>query len=371
VEFPFPVVEMTEGAAHLLVPDVPRRRGPATAGPWPFYNPTMVVNRDLSAIILEKWPRPLASVLDGLAATGAWGIRMALEAGVRDITFTERSSVAVDLIRENLRRNDLVADIEAGDVRRHLARAGYDFVDIDPFGPPTPFLPAVFDAPEISRGIGVTATDTAVLCGTYPEACRRRYDAQPMRCPQGAEIGLRILVGYCARLAAARGKSIRPILAFAAEHFVRILLTVETGSRPATLGRVVRAGPSRFAPVSAAARDSIGPLWLGPLSTSEVLRKLGPTAWTSVGSARLLASLQAESDMPPFFVTTDELAAQERGSPPKLERFIAGLREIGYRATRTHFHPRGVKTDAPPEDVARVFRDRATSGSRDDSTPAS
>ncbi len=371
MDFPFSLVEVTEGAAHLLVPDVPRRRGPATAGPWPFYNPTMEVNRDLSAIVLAKWPRPLSSVLDGLAATGAWGIRMALEAGVRDLTFNERSQVALGLIRENVGRNDLVADVQAGDLRSHLVEAGYDFVDIDPFGPPTPFLPSAFDATAISRGIGITATDTAVLCGTYPDACRRRYGARPMRCAQGVEIGLRILIGYCARLAAARGKSIRPILAFAAEHFVRIHLIVEPGSQPATLGHVVRAGPGHFAPVSAAARDAIGPLWLGPLSASEPVGEMCPTAWTSVGSARLLASLQTESDMPPFFVTTDEIAAQERSSPPKLGRFLAGLEDIGYRATRTHFHPRGVKTDAPPKDVVRVFRDCAPSGSKDGSRPAS
>jgi tRNA (guanine26-N2/guanine27-N2)-dimethyltransferase len=192
-----------------------------------------------------------------------------------------------------------------------------------------------------------------------------------MRCPQGAEIGLRTLLGYCARLAAANGKSIRPVLAFTAEHFVRIHLIVVPGSRPARLGRVVRAGPGHFVRVSAAAHDAIGPLWLGPLSMSDILREMGPTAWTSGGSARLLAWLQAESDAPPFFVTTDELAAQERVPAPKLERFMAGLREIGYRAARTHFHPRGVKTDAPPDDLVRVFRDRAPSGSRDDSTPAS
>ena len=371
MDFPFPVVETTEGAARLLVPDVPRRRGPATAGPWPFYNPTMAVNRDLSAIVLRRWPQPLNSVLDGLAATGAWGIRMALEADVRVLTLNERSEVAVDLIRENVRRNHLDADIRAGDLRRRLSEGAYDFVDIDPFGPPTPFLPAAFGAPEVAGGIGVTATDTAVLCGTYPDACQRRYDARPLRCPQGAEIGLRILIGYCARLAATRGQSIRPILAFAAEHFVRVLLIVDPKSRRPSLGRVIRAGPGRFVPVSGPAGDSIGPLWLGPLSSSEILAELSPTAWTSGGSARLLASLQTESDGAPFFVTTDELAAEERGSPPKLERFIAGLREIGYRATRTHFHPRGVKTDAPPEDVRRVFRDRAPSGSTDGSMPAS
>src|SRR6266852_7263572 len=211
--FPFPTKEVREGAAQLLVPDVPRRKGPGTAGPWPFYNPTMTVNRDMSSIVLTKWPGPLRSVLDGLAATGAWGIRMALETRADLVMFNDWSPEATRLIRENVRRNGLVASVRRSDLRSHLAEGRYDFVDVDPFGPPTPFLASVFDGVKESAGFGITATDTAVLCGTYPRACEKRYGARPLRSPQGAEIGLRILLGYCARLANQRGLKVRPILA--------------------------------------------------------------------------------------------------------------------------------------------------------------
>ena len=371
MEFPFPTAAVSEGAANLLVPDVPRRKGPGTAGPWPFYNPTMAVNRDLSAIVLAKWPRPVGSILDGLAATGAWGIRMALEVGAGRVVFNDRSRDATRLIRENLRRNHLIADVRTGDLADELVERGYDFVDIDPFGPPTPFLDAAFGAARESSGIGITATDTAVLCGTYPKACEKRYAARPLRSAQGAEIGLRILLGYCHRLAVAGGRQIRPILSFSAEHFLRVHVLVESGSASDSIGHVVRVDAGRFIVASGADRGAIGPLWLGPLEDSGVMRRLEPSAWSSVASARLLSLLKAEREMPPFFVTTDELAAGERHSPPKLDRFIEGLRGIGYRATRTHFHPRGVKTDAPQEDTARVFRDLSPSGSTDDSRPAS
>jgi len=371
VEFPFPTIAISEGAANLLVPDVPRRKGPGTAGPWPFYNPTMAVNRDLSAIVLAKWPRRLGSLLDGLAATGAWGIRMALEVGARDVAFNDRSRDATRLIRENLRRNSLTADVHMGEMSDRLSESRYDFVDIDPFGPPTPFLVAAFDAAKESSGIGITATDTAVLCGTYPKACEKRYGARPLRSAQGAEIGLRILLGYCHRLAVEGGRRIRPVLAFSAEHFLRVHALVESGSASDSIGQVVRAGPGRFRVASGADRNAIGPLWLGPLGEPTILRRLQPSGWSSVASARLLSLFKAECEMPPFFVTTDELAAGERHSPPRLDRFIDGLREIGYRATRTHFHPRGVKTDASPQDTVRVFRKLSPTGSTDDSKPAS
>lgn len=371
MEFPFPVAAVSEGAADLLVPDVPRRKGPGTAGPWPFYNPTMAVNRDLSAIVLANWPRPLGSVLDGLAATGAWGVRMALEVGMRHLTLNDWSPEATEMIRANLRRNGLVADVHTGDLSAALSERPYDFVDIDPFGPPTPFLDAAFDAAKASSGIGITSTDTAVLCGTYPKACEKRYGARPLRSSQGAEIGLRILLGYCHRLAADRGRQIRPILSFSAEHFLRVDVLVERGSGSAPIGHLVRSGPGRLITASGPGRDAVGPLWLGSLGDDAVLRRLQPSAWTSVASARLLSLLKSEADMPPFFVTTDELAAGTHHAPPRLDRFLEGLRAIGYRATRTHFHPRGVKTDAPPGDYLRVFRELSPTGSTDDSRPAS
>ena len=371
MEFPFPIAPVSEGAANLLVPDVARRKGPGSAGPWPFYNPTMAVNRDLSAIVLAKWPGPLGSVLDGLAATGAWGIRMALETRADRVTFNDWSPETTRLIRENVRRNGLVAKVHRSDLRSLLTEGQYDFVDVDPFGPPTPFLAAAFDGVKGSAGIGITATDTAVLCGTYPRACEKRYGARPLRSPQGAEIGLRILLGYCDRIAEERSLRIRPILAFSAEHFLRALVMVSSGSASAPLGLVARGESGDFIAATAATRDAVGPLWLGPLGDPAVVRALQPSEWTSVVSARLLSLLKVECEMSPLFVTTDELAAREHRSPPRLDWFIDGLRAIGHRATRTHFHPRGVKTDAPSRECARLFRDLSPTGSTDDSRPAS
>src|SRR3989442_612921 len=228
-------------------------------------NATMAVNRDLSAIGRSKWPRPLGSLLDGGAATGAWGIRMALEVGAEHLALNDRSRDATQLIRENLHRTGLIADVRTGDLSAYLGERRYDFVDIDPFGPPAPFLGAAFGAAKESSGIGITATDTAVLCGTYPNACVKRYGARPLRSAQGAEIGLRILLGYCHRLAAQRGSQIQPIFAFSAEHFLRIYVLVESGSGSGSIGHLVRVGPGRFIVASGADRATIGPLWLGPL----------------------------------------------------------------------------------------------------------
>ena len=370
MDFPYPLHEVREGAARLLVPDVPRRKGPGTKGPWPFYNPTMAVNRDLSALVLGAWDRPLRTVLDGLAATGAWGIRMALEAGAQRIVLNDWSRGAADLARENVRRNRIDARVVSEPLPKLLGSMETDFVDIDPFGPPTPFLDSALKGARRGCGLGITATDTAVLGGTYPAACARRYGARPLRCDQGAEIGVRVLIGYCARLASEQGKGIEPMISFAAAHFYRTILTVRDRYPVPPIGWVVRRSPGRFEPCEASDSESVGPLWLGPLQSGSLVSRLAPSPWTGPEGIRLLFTIQGETGLPLFFVTTDELASDLGAAAPKLDRFVEDLREIGHRAARTHFHPRGVRTDAPYADIVRVFRSRMPSGSRDGSGPA-
>lgn len=366
MSFPYPTREATEGAAALLVPDVPRRKGPGTAGPWPFYNPTMAVNRDLSALVLGAWPRPLGTILDGLAATGAWGIRMAREARAGGLLLNDWSEAATDLAQANVRRNGLDARVTKDDLVRLLASTDAGFVDIDPFGSPAPFLEAALRSARPDAGLGITATDTAVLGGTYPQACLRRYGARPLRCDQGPEIGLRILLGFCARLAMAHGKGVEPVLSFSASHFLRTMVLVAGLRADPPIGWAVRVGPGQFEPGSAEDRHAIGPLWLGPLHQGDLVGRVRPSRWTRPDTIRLLGTIQAEVGLPSWFVTTDELVASEHASPPKLDRFLQGLREIGHGAARTHFHPRGVRTDAPHADVLRVFRDSSPSGPKGD-----
>ena len=352
---PFPTVEVVEGRARLLVPDVPRRKGPLPRGDVPFYNPTNAVNRDVSAVLLARWPGGLRDAFDGLAATGAWGIRIALEASVPRVVFNDRSRDACDLVRANLDRNHVDGEVRTADMQDVLRSESFDFVDIDPFGPPTPFLRAAIAGDRPEFGLGVTATDTAPLSGTYPEACVRRYGARPLRCPQGHEIGLRILIGHIARRAAEAGRVIEPVLSFSAEHFLRTHLRVLRGRDPAPIATFTRDPDGGFHPCEPSERGSIGPLWSGPLSDREVLSRLRTTEWSRSQAMRLLDALRSEADLPPFFASTDDLARRLRVSPPRLDRFLDALRAMGYRAARTHFNPRGVKTDAPMGDIERAF----------------
>lgn len=357
----YDVVEVREGRARLLVPAGHGRRGPGSRGPWPFYNASMVVNRDVSAVAMLRLPVPVQRALDGLAGTGAWGIRMRLEANVPEVLFSDVSPRAYELIRENLALNGLGDPVLQAPFEDAVDAHPFDFVDIDPFGTPAPFLEAALRHPRPPYGLGITATDVATLAGTYPETCLVRYGARSLRCAQGHEIGLRILLAFADGIAARFGKRVRPLLAFSAEHFLRLLALLEP-REPRTappIGHARRDPTGLLSPIQAADADAVGPLWLGPICDPAFVRRLEPTEWTRPAAAHLLDVLRAEADMPAFFVSIEDLARHDRASPPKLSRFLEALRAQGFRATRTHLDPLGVRTDAPSADVVRVFRDLA------------
>lgn len=76
----------------------------------------------------------------------------------------------------NIRYNKKKINIESKDANILLLNSsGFDYIDIDPFGSPNDFLESSIS--RISRRgiLAVTATDTAPLSGTFPDACTRKY----------------------------------------------------------------------------------------------------------------------------------------------------------------------------------------------------
>ncbi len=362
----FPTRTVTEGGVDLLVPDVQRRPGPGTRSALPFYNPAMAVARDVSVLLARRLLPHGGTVLDGLAAAGALGLRIAKEAGPGlAVTLNDKNPRAVDLIRENTERNGLPGTTAVlGDLNAHLAARHYDLVEVDPFGSPVPFLDAALLSAHRGSCLAVTATDTAVLCGARPEAALRRYLAR-VRAPDAyAEVGTRVLLGYVARMAARFDKAVEPVLAWSAEHFAKVHVRVEEGG-----GRADRAlaqlGWLTFDPATgehrASGRDpgegALGPLWLGPLGDPAVVDALSPSPVMAHRTARLLELLRGEAGLPPFYCDNNEMARRVGVSPPPPAAVIRRLRDAGFRAAPTHFRENAVKTDAPWERVLQAYRD--------------
>lgn len=384
------MLEIREGAASILAPDKGPERGPASSDMPVFYNPAMGIVRDLCVLAVKRLggslQRPLKA-LDGLSGTGVRAIRLALETGCRfeRLVANDRSPGAFGLLGDNILRNGVEGTVSAvrSDLNSLLSQERFDYIDIDPFGPPVEFLPAAVRAVRHKGLLGITATDTGPLCGTNPATCFRRYGAMSVRSEYMHETAARILAGHCVRAGAQVDVALRPVLVQSDDHYIRLYLRAER-SIPRTneaLGGLGFIGPERkLLPMEEGSpvRGRVaGPMWLGELWDPAFLdgvlgdfnyrvadaatgREPGgrPAAPLAGGKrlARMLENMKEEANMPALFFELDECARRFRAGPPKMSALLETLRFGGFRASRTHFSPTGFRTDAPPPELERCFR---------------
>ena len=366
--------EIREGLAKLLVPDVPSSKGPGKYVGLPFFNPSMKKNRDMTILFLRAAASTGVTVLDGLSATGALGIRAALEVPEARVTCNDRNPMAVELIRKNseLNRVELVA-IDQEDLQAHLSDNRYDFVDIDPFGTPVPYIDSVMRTVRRGGMFAFTATDTAVLCGAQQRACIRRYDAKSVHIDCCKEIALRILIGNIARIAVKYDKAIRPMLSFGTEYYFRVFMDVDQGASKADevysqIGYACydrTSGKRWLSAEKPSDYDWAGPMWIGSLLAGDVVSRLNPLSYMGHATSILVDSLKREVNAPPLYVNTHFLSKHLKASPLPLEKFLTSIKEGGYSATRTHFDPDGVKTDAPWDELVRLYGGSLAGSSED------
>lgn len=342
-----------------------------------FYNPRMEMNRDISVACLSCLPGAKTYV-DAMAASGIRGIRMKKEVPREiDVTANDWDAGACELIGKNVALNGVDVNISNKGANTLLSCAQFDFVDLDPFGTPAPYIDSACRSARVAMGI--TATDTAPLCGAHLRAGIRRYASRPLKTPYYPEVGLRTLLGKVAREQAKYDKAVRPLLCHATQHYIRLYLEVWQGvvyadrmvdmlgfllHCPTCHHHDVRPGtaislPGRC-PVCGCRVSIGGPLWLGPTKDDDfVARVAAAIAAGTFGSKeralRLLETIGAEIDVPMFY-DQHILCRDMKATPTSIGVLVDALREQGFRASRTHYSGVGFKTDAPINEVRAIIR---------------
>ncbi len=297
-----------------------------------------------------------------LAATGARGLRLLSEtASFSRLLLSDHSSQVLSVLQANAAPfRTRGAECVLWDARIAPAREVFDYVDLDPYGTPIPFLDAALTGLQKPGILAVTATDMPVLSGVEGGPCERRYGARPIRGRLGPEGGLRILLAYLARHLALRHLSMRPLLSYVLDHHVRTYVSVTHPVDPLESIPVGMIRPEGWLGPELAGRPPFGPLWLGALFDADVVGalRLPPTAAQSKTTGILLKRFQEEVGADrPFYYESNELAAQLRlAEPPSIEDLFAGLKERGETATRTHARPAGFRTTASRQVVEEVAR---------------
>jgi len=211
--------------------------------------------------------------------------------------------------------------------------------------------------------LSITATDTAPLCGSKPEACARRYMATPMRSGCAHEFGLRILVGNAVRRAAAFDMGLEPMLCYYQGHYFRAYFRMRKGAGKAdaalgNLGHVAWDGVEGYSVHREKPEGRFaGPLWTGELWDPETVRKMLAASDETMAkeTVTLLAKIGREMPLPPYYHHVDHLASMTGKSPPRTAWLLERLGEAGFRASGVHYNPKGIRTDAGLRELGEIF----------------
>lgn len=385
------LVEIVEGKVKLLVPDLTYYSGKRVEPAWApvFYNPAMMVSRDISVAIVESYSqlegRGSISICEPLSATGVRGLRYAAEVpAVSEVVLNDKSPLAYKLALTNTNLNDLngkvrVYNREARALLTELAEKGarFDIVDVDPFGTPAPFVESALLALKHKGLLMLTATDLAPLFGIKPSSCIRKYFAKPILSEFSKEVGARILAAFVAREAAKLSLAAKPIYTFLVRHSLRLVVVIERSKSKAfrtlsQIGFVVYCPRCLYRAVEKDAHRNLecplcrgktlvaGPLWIGDLwderYAQTILKNYSERKYLSTEGLKLVKLVALETGKPPLYTTVMSIAKlaslKEEPSPLKV---VERITQSGGLASLTHFDSKGFRCNLQPRDVARLF----------------
>jgi len=366
--------EIAEGKTKLLVPkeSVKQKKGAGAIIEGLFYNPSMRLKRSINVSMSEAFGQKIVYA-DVLAATGASGIRIAKETR-HEVYLNDISKSSCETIKKNAALNRINSKVKIynKEANQFLLenKNRFDFIDIDPFGSPSRFCEAAVISLKNSGVLGVTATDKAALYGNHPLRCFQRYNALPIKFPASNELGLRILLGYIARIAAKHERGIECLLSFSTMHYYRAYIKVEKKDKKvketlANLGYLYHCPEclnfftaSSFLPLQKKCEcrselRTAGILWTGKIKNNAFC-KAAIKKSKDEETKEFIKSTASEGDAP-FYHDLHALASSLKKNPPDFEDAISELRKLGFETSRTHFSQYGIKTGASLKEITALF----------------
>lgn len=353
-----------EGSTDIAVPESHSTHGPGKKIGPVFFNEQMSFNRDVSIMLLRALNRETITVGDAMAATGSRSVRIANEVPGSEVVANDISQSAIPWIERNIELNGLDNCMASNkDMHIMFSERTFNYVDLDPFGSPVPFLQSAIRGCGKRGILAVTATDMAPLAGAHAVKCRRRYQCEPIRGYMCHEGGLRILMCTVARELAKFDRGMRPLLSFYADHYYRTYVQIEEGANAADsslskLGYLQYDTDTMARSVSAVIDDDhrLGPFWVGPLHDQSFVSTFDTTGLADERRCRKYIDLwTSELDDQVFVYDMSELSSHLKMSPPKISEFVESLKAHG-RASLTHFSPTEFMTDIDLEDLIPLYK---------------
>jgi tRNA (guanine26-N2/guanine27-N2)-dimethyltransferase len=399
LSFGFPTETITEGKVKVVVPKLsaymkkPSDYAPSKAPV--FYNPVMELNRDFAILALQTHQKLLGrevSVSEPLTGCGLRGTRFAVEVeGARKVVVNDIKPEAAEVAGFNSKLNGVEDRVEVSNedanlfLSRHAApRKRFDYVDVDPFGSPVPYMDSALRSLRNGGLLALTATDMAPLCGVHPRACLRKYGGVPLRTEYCHELAVRLVSGCLTMMAAKHEIGVEVVFSYSIDHYVRAYSVVRYGAKVADksvqqMGYVLNCfscfhretssgitAPLKHACTVCGAKLSVaGPLWLGRIADknfcSLMEKEAGERSFRQTKKLKKILSLvRNEAEAPVTYYAVDIICDKLNLPVPPQKKVLDNLREKGFQAVLTHFKSRGLRTNAPSDTVKEIVTDLAT-----------
>ncbi|MFC1691387.1 hypothetical protein ACFL0W_04360 [Nanoarchaeota archaeon] len=367
--------KITEGNAKLTVPKEKKVSKDLPV----FYNPVMKYNRDVSVLLLNAVSNKNMQIGLPLAGSGVRGVRFLLELPknkIKKISFNDKDPEAIKIIKKNIKDNDIKAKKDVINITNQdanlflLNSTGFDYIDIDPFGSPNPFLDSSIK--RISRDgiLAVTATDTGCLCGSFSAPCLRKYWAKPLRNELMHEIGLRIFIRKIQLIGAQAEKALIPILSYNKDHYFRIFFRVEKGRQK--VDKLMKfynfllfnnkTGEFKLSKYNSEKgfNEYAGPIWIGELVDKALIKKINNNIKDNSDKEliKFLEVLGNESNINTvgFYDIHAIIKRNKIKNNIKTSELINKIENSKHKACRSHFSRYGIKSSIGFKEFIKLLK---------------
>ncbi len=368
--YTYPLKDFTEGTTTFKVLDTSNiYDAPA------FFNPVMCLNRDLSLLnvwVHHKERGRKLRIFEPLAGIGVRGFRLINEVNeaIEKVVINDFGEISTDLARYNRTFIDDSKLIQYKREARALAASlaensmKYHYVDLDPFGSPSPFIDSLWRIISNKGILAVTATDMTALAGVFPDAALRKYGGLPFNNDRTHETAVRLLLAMIARSAARFEKGIEPLLSISSDHYIKVFIRVHEGRGKAnasirTLRSVYFCRHCQY--FSFDNMDchfsyhqnpaGAGPLWGGSIFNKDWCEKgmaiLHSLNLPTTKKIEKILSEGVEGIDIPYYYSLDQMASYLHVNTPKTTKLIEKLTILGYKALKTTYRKQALRTDAP------------------------
>jgi tRNA (guanine26-N2/guanine27-N2)-dimethyltransferase len=348
------LTKIWEGKIDILVPEGEE----LTKKMSTFYNPEMKFDRDLSEIILSILkPKRVA---DCMCASGVRGLRYKSVLPDSEVMLNDLSPGSVELAKKNAKENNLEVKIENRDIHKFLGDYLFNFIDIDPFGSPVFFLDSAARSLKNDGYVAITATDTAALCGTSPNACLRKYGIRSLRNDFMKELGLRIMISSAIKTFSKYDMAFVPIFSYSRRHYFRAIGQVKRGAQKADalisefrhISYCMKCGWRAYGientcKVCGGKTNIIEGVYSGDFASKEFCSQIIKKAGSE--QAKFVTRIKEEQGFPPYY-DVHKICEWNHKKIRATEDILKDLSGV-----RTHFLSTGIKTKKNFEEAINIL----------------